>query len=66
MWVGRVVLRERVVGYVKKRFYTGSVLEEVPLEMPEVSFPTEALWFHPPRPSPPSRSPAGSTPWSTP
>lgn len=60
VWVGRVVLRERVVGYVKKRFYTGSVLEEVPLEMPEVSFPTEALWFHPrgrPRLPDPRRDP---------
>lgn len=48
VYVGRVRLRERVVGYVKKRFFTGSVLEEVPLEMPEVSFLTEAVWFHPP------------------
>jgi DEAD/DEAH box helicase domain-containing protein len=48
VYVGRVHLREKVVGYAKKRFYTGSVLEEVPLEMPEVSFLTEAVWFHPP------------------
>ncbi|QMV30949.1 DEAD/DEAH box helicase [Thermus thermophilus] len=59
VWVGRVVLRERVVGYVKKRFYTGSVLEEVPLEMPEVSFPTEALWFHPPEAVPAFQIPGG-------
>ncbi|MER3535984.1 MAG: DEAD/DEAH box helicase [Thermus sp.] len=49
VYVGRVQLREKVVGYVKKRFFTGSILEEVPLEMPEVSFPTEAVWFHPPQ-----------------
>ena len=48
VYVGRVRLREKVVGYVKRRFFTGDVLEEVPLEMPEVSFPTEAVWFHPP------------------
>ncbi|GGM96652.1 helicase [Thermus composti] len=59
VWVGRVVLRERVVGYVKKRFYTGSVLEEVPLELPEITFPTEALWFHPPEALPPHRIPGG-------
>ncbi|MCS6867413.1 DEAD/DEAH box helicase [Thermus sp.] len=59
VWVGRVVLRERVVAYVKKRFFTGSVLEEVPLELPEITFPTEALWFHPPQTVPPHRIPGG-------
>ncbi|MEN2983209.1 MAG: DEAD/DEAH box helicase [Thermus sp.] len=59
VWVGRVVLRERVVAYVKKRFFTGSVLEEVPLELPEIAFPTEALWFHPPQTVPPHRIPGG-------
>jgi DEAD/DEAH box helicase domain-containing protein len=59
VFVGRVVLRERVVGYVKKRFFTGSVLEEVPLLMPEISFPTEALWFHPPGVVPPHQVPGG-------
>jgi len=47
IWVGRVNLRERVTGYVKKRFVTETVLEEVALVMPELSFPTEAAWFHP-------------------
>ncbi|GAB5602006.1 DUF1998 domain-containing protein [Thermus sp. FJN-A] len=59
VWVGRVVLRERVVAYVKKRFFTGSVLEEAPLELPEISFPTEALWFHPPEVVPPHQIPGG-------
>ncbi|MEZ0320562.1 MAG: DEAD/DEAH box helicase [Thermus sp.] len=59
VWVGKVVLRERVVAYAKKRFYTGSVLEEVPLELPEISFPTEALWFHPPLVLPPHQIPGG-------
>jgi len=59
VWVGRVVLRERVVGYVKKRFFTGSVLEEVPLDLPEIAFPTEALWFHPEGVVPPHRVPGG-------
>ncbi|TBH21435.1 DEAD/DEAH box helicase [Thermus thermamylovorans] len=59
VWVGKVVLRERVVAYVKKRFFTGSVLEEVPLSLPEISFPTEALWFHPPEAVPPHQIPGG-------
>nr|WP_279232146.1 DEAD/DEAH box helicase [Thermus albus] len=59
VWVGQVVLRERVVAYAKKRFFTGSVLEEVPLDLPEITFPTEALWFHPPLVVPPHRIPGG-------
>lgn len=47
IWVGSVVLRERVTGYVKKRFVSETVLEEVALLMPELSFQTEAVWFHP-------------------
>ncbi|WP_457637214.1 DEAD/DEAH box helicase [Oceanithermus sp.] len=48
VWVGRVRMREQVTGYVKKRYVTEAVLEEVELEMPEVAFDTEAVWFHPP------------------
>ncbi|MDM7323818.1 MAG: DEAD/DEAH box helicase, partial [Thermus sp.] len=59
VWVGQVVLRERVVAYAKQRFFTGSVLEEVPLELPEITFPTEALWFHPPSVIPPHQIPGG-------
>jgi len=47
VWVGPVVLRERVTGHVKKRFITETVLEEVALLMPELTFQTEAVWFHP-------------------
>jgi DEAD/DEAH box helicase domain-containing protein len=47
VWVGPVMLRERVTGYVKKRFLTETVLEEVALLMPELTFQTEAVWFHP-------------------
>jgi len=35
-----------VVGYVKKRYLTEAVIEEVALEMPEIRFSTEAVWFH--------------------
>lgn len=48
VWVGRVRMREQVTGYVKKRYVTEAVLEEVEQPMPEVAFDTEAVWFHPP------------------
>lgn len=47
IWVGPVVMRERVTGYVKKRFLSEAVLEENLLTMPELTFQTEAVWFHP-------------------
>jgi len=47
VWVGPVVLRERVTGFVKKRFLSETILEEVALLMPELTFQTEAVWFHP-------------------
>lgn len=47
IWVGPVMLRERVTGYVKKRFLSETVLDEVVLLMPELTFQTEAVWFHP-------------------
>ncbi len=60
VWVGRVRMREQVVGYVKKRYVTEAVLEEVELEMPEVAFDTEAVWFHPPvEQLPPDQVPSG-------
>ena len=48
VWVGRVRMQEQVTGYVKKRYVTEAVLEEVEQPMPEVAFDTEAVWFHPP------------------
>ena len=49
VWIGKVRMREQVVGYVKKRYLSGAVLDEVELDMPEVAFDTEAVWFHPPQ-----------------
>ncbi len=46
IWLGKVELVEQVVGYVKKRYLTEAVLEEVPLAMPEIRYRTEAVWFH--------------------
>lgn len=45
VWVGRVRVRHQVVGYVKKRFFSEAVLEERALDLPEVSYDTQALWF---------------------
>ncbi|MGQ9735169.1 MAG: DEAD/DEAH box helicase [Thermaceae bacterium] len=59
VYVGRVFLREKVVGYAKKQFIRETVLEEVALEMPEISFPTEAVWFHPPEALPAPLLPGG-------
>lgn len=47
-WTGRVRLREQVIGFVKKRYIHETILEEVNLALPEITFETEAVWFHPP------------------
>lgn len=43
--VGRVRVRHQVVGYVRKRYFSETVLEERVLDLPEVSYDTQALWF---------------------
>jgi len=43
--VGRVRVSNSVTGYVKKRYVSGAVLEERLLDLPELSYPTQALWF---------------------
>lgn len=43
--VGRVRVRHQVVGYVRKRYFSEAVLEERVLDLPEVSYDTQALWF---------------------
>lgn len=48
LWTGRVRLREQVIGFVKKRYLHETILEEVNLVLPEITFETEAIWFHPP------------------
>jgi len=44
---GRVSVTEQVVGYQRKAVSDGSTLELVPLDLPETSFETEAVWFAP-------------------
>jgi DEAD/DEAH box helicase domain-containing protein len=43
--VGRVRVRARVTGYVRRRFHGRGLLDERPLDLPEVAFDTQALWF---------------------
>ncbi|HLU82789.1 MAG TPA: DEAD/DEAH box helicase [Trueperaceae bacterium] len=45
--VGSVQVRHTVTSYVRKRYFSEAVLEERPLDLPEVSYQTQALWFEP-------------------
>jgi len=44
---GRIAATEHVVGYQRKAIADGSTIEAVPLDLPETSFETEAVWFCP-------------------
>ena len=48
--LGEVTVTTRVLGFRKRRQFTEEVIEEWPLELPEQSFPTVALWFDIPQP----------------
>ena len=44
---GRVSVTERVVAYQRKSISGGDTLETIPLDLPETTFETEAIWFSP-------------------
>jgi DEAD/DEAH box helicase domain-containing protein len=44
---GEVAVTEQVVGFQKKAVRDSSTLETVPLDMPETTFATEAVWYLP-------------------
>jgi DEAD/DEAH box helicase domain-containing protein len=44
---GRVSVTEQVVAYQKKAVADGSTLATIPLELPPLTFETEAVWFVP-------------------
>ena len=44
---GRVSVTEQVVGYQKKSIRDQATLELVPLDLPETTFETEAVWYLP-------------------
>jgi DEAD/DEAH box helicase domain-containing protein len=43
--VGKVRVTTEVGSYVRKRYFSEAVLDETPLSLPDVSYPTQALWF---------------------
>ncbi len=43
--IGRVRVSSQVSSYVRKRYISEAVLDERPLDLPELSYPTQALWF---------------------
>jgi len=45
VFVGRVRVRHVVTGFVKKRYVSEAVLDERPLDLPEVTYDTQAAWF---------------------
>lgn len=45
--VGRVRVSHAVIGYVRKRYGSEAVLDEQGLELPELAYSTQALWFSP-------------------
>ncbi|HVM68972.1 MAG TPA: Zn-binding domain-containing protein, partial [Gaiellaceae bacterium] len=44
---GRVAVTEQVVAYQRKSISGGDTLETVPLDLPQTTFETEAIWFSP-------------------
>lgn len=42
---GRVRVTTRVTSYVRKRLYSDATLDERPLDLPELAYTTQALWF---------------------
>jgi DEAD/DEAH box helicase domain-containing protein len=44
---GRVSVTEQVVAYQRRSISSGDLLETLPLDLPETTFETEAIWFCP-------------------
>ena len=44
---GRIAVTEQVVAYQRKAIADGSTIDTVPLDLPETTFETEAVWFCP-------------------
>src|SRR5690606_9358529 len=45
--VGEVLVRHEVTSYVRKKYFSEAVLEERPLDLPEITYATQAVWFCP-------------------
>ena len=44
---GRIAVTEQVIAYQRKAIADGSTIDTVPLDLPETTFETEAVWFCP-------------------
>jgi DEAD/DEAH box helicase domain-containing protein len=45
LFYGSVDVTSQVVSYVRKRLYTGEVLDVVPLDLPEMRLETRSVWY---------------------
>jgi DEAD/DEAH box helicase domain-containing protein len=45
LFFGRVDVTSQVVSYVRKRSFTGEVLDVVPLDLPEMRLETRSVWY---------------------
>jgi DEAD/DEAH box helicase domain-containing protein len=45
LFFGRVEVTSQVVSYVRKRIYTGEVLDVVPLDLPQQTLETRSVWY---------------------
>jgi DEAD/DEAH box helicase domain-containing protein len=45
LFLGDVVVSNQVVGFVRKRLYTNETLDEEPLDLPEQTLLTKAVWY---------------------
>jgi DEAD/DEAH box helicase domain-containing protein len=50
LFFGSVGVTNQVTSYVRKRIYTGEVLEVVPLDLPEMRLETRSVWYTVPDP----------------
>jgi DEAD/DEAH box helicase domain-containing protein len=48
-YLGDVEVTNKVTGYRKKQLYTDQVIDYVPLDLPEMKFPTQSIWISIPR-----------------
>jgi len=44
--VGRVNVSTEFTSYVRKRYYSDAILDERPLDLPAITYPTQALWVN--------------------
>jgi DEAD/DEAH box helicase domain-containing protein len=44
--VGKVNVTTEFTSYVRKRYYSDAILDERPLDLPAITYPTQALWLN--------------------